>query len=199
MITASGGKVKGSDIASSKRSPEKNRTVGGATGSKHMYGIAMDIHGQSNAWIRQNGSKYGWIANDYPGSHGGHFEFKGAGLTPSGTTAAQQQKEDGTKPDDTSTTTSSEGTGFMGSGASVDQLKYLMANLGMSSSGQELTDVQSQNIVSQSFAGAGKPGGIKVIAGENKDVSSAMDAIQSPSLGNTLPKDGKWSTYSFNL
>ena len=74
-----------------------------------------------------------------------------------------------------------------------------MANLGMSSSGQELTDVQSQNIVSQSFAGAGKPGGIKVIAGENKDVSSAMDAIQSPSLGNTLPKDGKWSTYSFNL
>ena len=56
MMTASRGKVRGSDVASSKRSPAKNKAVGGATGSKHMYGIAMDIHGSSGAWIRQKGS-----------------------------------------------------------------------------------------------------------------------------------------------
>jgi hypothetical protein len=89
----SGGIVRGRDIASSKRSPSKNSAVGGASRSKHMYGIAMDIHGKSNTWIRQNGSRYGWVANDYPGSHGGHFEFKGAGLNPSGTAAPKNGDE----------------------------------------------------------------------------------------------------------
>ena len=85
MMKDSGGVVKSSDVASSKRSIAKNKTVGGATRSKHLYGIAMDIHGTSNPWIRKNGSKYGWIANDYSGSHGGHFEFIGKGIEPSDT------------------------------------------------------------------------------------------------------------------
>jgi len=95
MITDSGGTVSGRDVASSKRSPEKNSAVGGASRSKHMYGIAMDIHGRSNTWIRQHGHKYGWVANDYPGSHGGHFEFqgKGAGLSPSGTSGSAPGEE----------------------------------------------------------------------------------------------------------
>ncbi len=76
MMVDSKGIVKGSDIASSQRSPEKNKFVGGVSGSKHLSGTAMDIHGASNSWIRRNGSKYGWYANDYDGSHGGHFEFK---------------------------------------------------------------------------------------------------------------------------
>lgn len=76
----SNGVVKGSDIASSMRSPTKNQSVGGAPNSKHMTGTAMDIHGTSNAWIRKNGAKYGWVINDYPGSHGGHFVFGGKGL-----------------------------------------------------------------------------------------------------------------------
>jgi len=37
----------------------------------------MDIHGASISWIRKNGAKYGWYANDYPGTHGGHVEFRG--------------------------------------------------------------------------------------------------------------------------
>ena len=89
MMKDSGGKVKGSDIASSKRSPAKNAAVGGASGSKHMSGIAMDIHGSSNAWIRQHGAKYGWVAHDYAGSHGGHFEFKGPGIQTPSTPSAQ--------------------------------------------------------------------------------------------------------------
>lgn len=81
MMVESKGQVKGTDIASSKRSVEKNRAVGGASKSKHMSGLAMDIHGSSNSWIRANGSKYGWKAHDYRGSHGGHFIFgKGSGL-----------------------------------------------------------------------------------------------------------------------
>jgi len=79
MIKDSNGAVKGSDVASSQRSPAKNKAVGGAPNSRHMNGTALDIHGTSNAWIRKNGQKYGWTINDYPGSHGGHFIFGGGG------------------------------------------------------------------------------------------------------------------------
>ena len=79
MIKDSNGAVKGSDVASSQRSPAKNKAVGGAPNSRHMNGTALDIHGTSNAWIRKNGQKYGWTVNDYPGSHGGHFIFGGGG------------------------------------------------------------------------------------------------------------------------
>jgi len=88
MIADSDGAVKGSDIASSQRSLEKNIAVGGATRSKHMTGSAMDIHGTSNTWIRQNGSQYGWRANDYSGSHGGHFIAASGGPLPSGAALA---------------------------------------------------------------------------------------------------------------
>jgi uncharacterized membrane protein required for colicin V production len=91
MMKDSGGAVKPSDVASSKRSPTKNRSVNGAAKSKHLYGIAMDIHGSSEKWIRANGSKYGWIANDYPGSHGGHFEFGGQGIQPSDSPSQTQE------------------------------------------------------------------------------------------------------------
>ena len=75
MVQDSGGKVKYSDIESAQRSPEKNRQVGGAVRSKHLSGNAIDIHGESRKWIIENGAKYGWKLNDYPGSHGGHFDF----------------------------------------------------------------------------------------------------------------------------
>lgn len=78
MMRDSKGVVKGSDVASSQRSLEKNVRVGGAIKSKHLKGLALDIHGSSNAWMRKYGAKYGWYANDYSGSHGGHFEFRGA-------------------------------------------------------------------------------------------------------------------------
>tara|TARA_S200002703_G_scaffold113706_1_gene99214 strand:+ start:896 stop:3913 length:3018 start_codon:yes stop_codon:yes gene_type:complete len=75
MVQDSGGKVKYSDIESAQRSTEKNRQVGGAVRSKHLSGNAIDIHGASRDWIIKNGAKYGWKLNDYPGSHGGHFDF----------------------------------------------------------------------------------------------------------------------------
>ena len=81
MITDSGGAVKGSDIASSQRSKSYNAHVGGVSNSNHLYGNALDIHGTSQTWMRANGQKYGWIVNDYPGSHGGHFNYKGAGAS----------------------------------------------------------------------------------------------------------------------
>lgn len=77
MIKDSNGVVSGKDVTSSQRSVGKNKAVGGVENSKHLHGNAMDIHGRSEKWIRANGSKYGWRANDYKGSHGGHFEFGG--------------------------------------------------------------------------------------------------------------------------
>ena len=52
-----------------------------AANGYHNFGEAADIQAGSamDAWIRQNGAKYGWYANDYQGTHGGHFEYKGAG------------------------------------------------------------------------------------------------------------------------
>lgn len=85
MMAESGGAVKPSDITSSKRSITKNASLpNSATNSLHLSGIAMDIHGTSKSWIKANGNKYGWVENAYSGSHGGHFEFKGPGMAPSG-------------------------------------------------------------------------------------------------------------------
>jgi len=80
MMKDSKGVVKPSDIASSQRSAAKNASLPGASStSNHLKGNAMDIHGASQTWIRKHGKKYGWHINDYRGSHGGHFDFKGAG------------------------------------------------------------------------------------------------------------------------
>jgi hypothetical protein len=89
MMADSNGAVKPSDVASSKRSPQKNAAVGGATNSPHLRGVAMDIHGTSSAWIRQNGHKYGWKPHDYAGTHGGHFVFGGAGMPAESSTFEQ--------------------------------------------------------------------------------------------------------------
>jgi len=82
MVRDSNGQVKPGDIASSQRTRGKNAAVGGVNGSEHLGGNAMDIHGASEAWIRKNGAKYGWYIHDYAGSHGGHFEFRGGGGSP---------------------------------------------------------------------------------------------------------------------
>ena len=79
MMKDSKGQVKASDIASSKRSPAKNAAVGGVSKSNHLGGNALDIHGSSQNWMRRHGKRYGWNINDYSGSHGGHFDFKGGG------------------------------------------------------------------------------------------------------------------------
>ena len=108
MIADSKGMVKGTDIASSKRSKSYNRKVGGVANSNHLFGNALDIHGSSQTWMRANGPKYGWIINDYPGSHGGHFNYKGAGSTKmtqqdEGSPVAQSQTRSGAIRENTGT------------------------------------------------------------------------------------------------
>jgi hypothetical protein len=71
------GVVKGSDVWSSQRSKEKNDSLpNAAPNSNHLYGNALDIHNESQTWMKANGAKYGWNIQNYKGSHGGHFNFK---------------------------------------------------------------------------------------------------------------------------
>lgn len=113
MMKDSGGVVKGSDIASSKRSPKKNRDIEGAPRSKHLYGIGMDIHGPSQTWIKKNGAKYGWNWAPYggPRDHGGHFTFGGKGIQPSDVALNSEEKP---TSDTSSDSTSTEFTAEMG-------------------------------------------------------------------------------------
>ena len=118
MITDSGGAVKGSDIASSQRSKSYNRKVGGVSNSNHLYGNALDIHGTSQTWMRANGRKYGWIVNDYPGSHGGHFNYKGAGASQMNTPDEGSPVVTGQGGQPLGTTTQRAGTGLRSGGSS---------------------------------------------------------------------------------
>ena len=84
MMKDSGGLVKPSDVTSSKRTvayQEQMRKRGykPAANSLHLKGVALDIHGASQGWIKQHGHKYGWQLNEYKGSHGGHFDYRGPG------------------------------------------------------------------------------------------------------------------------
>ncbi len=91
-MVAEGG-VDPKDVASSKRSPAHNKRVGGVANSNHLTGNAVDIHGSSKAWMKQNGEQYGWKWLDYSG-HDGHFDFvKGMG----GGKPPEEGKEDGEK------------------------------------------------------------------------------------------------------
>ena len=77
MMKDSKGVVKGSDVWSSQRSKEKNDSLpNAAPNSNHLYGNALDIHNESQTWMKANGAKYGWNIQNYKGSHGGHFNFK---------------------------------------------------------------------------------------------------------------------------
>jgi len=118
MITDSGGAVKGSDIASSQRSRSYNRKVGGVSNSNHLYGNALDIHGTSQTWMRANGRKYGWIVNDYPGSHGGHFNYKGAGASQMNTPDEGSPVATGQGGQPLGSTTQRAGTGLRSGGPS---------------------------------------------------------------------------------
>ena len=72
------GNVRGSDVASSKRSPADNKRVGGVPNSAHLYGEAMDIHGSSKQWLIGNSEKYGWVRNNYM-HDSWHWDYKGGG------------------------------------------------------------------------------------------------------------------------
>jgi len=171
MMKDSGGVVKGSDIASSQRSVAKNKAVGGVPNSNHLGGNALDIHGASQAWMRKNGAKYGWIVNDYPGSHGGHFNYKGGGATqtpPAQTQTAQTpQAQLTTKP---------------------------------SGSGQELQNTQQESLQLQSSSRTSTATPTFIDLGGGADKSSVQSMTSSSqSLGGTLPTNGLWSIFKTNL
>ncbi len=80
MLKDSGGKVKGSDVASSQRSAAKNASLpGAAKNSNHLRGDALDLSGSSAQWMKVYGKKYGWhyLYDHGPGSS--HFDYKGSG------------------------------------------------------------------------------------------------------------------------
>lgn len=111
MISESGGQVKTSDITSAKRSTEKNAAVGGVPNSNHLSGNAMDIHGTSKAWLKENGQKYGWKWLDYSG-HDGHFDFVGSSGPPAeGETRADPEVKE-SKSEETSSQEAAEEAGI---------------------------------------------------------------------------------------
>jgi hypothetical protein len=82
QMIAAGMPYNPADIASGHRTEEeylrlRSEGYGAAAGGHHNFGTGVDAHGATGQWIRQYGGEYGWKANDYPGSHGGHYEFKG--------------------------------------------------------------------------------------------------------------------------
>ena len=80
IINASRGHIKTEHIHSSKRSVIWNHYVYGAKRSKHLEGLAIDIHHSSRQWLLNHidevAQAYGWEHINY-GGHGGHFEYDG--------------------------------------------------------------------------------------------------------------------------
>ena len=74
----------GSFVASSGRSKDKNKEIGGDPESYHLYGEALDINGKGYQWLKANGKRFGWqyVYNHNPDS--AHFKYVGAkaGTTP---------------------------------------------------------------------------------------------------------------------
>ena len=106
MVKASGGKVRASDITSSKRSPSHNRAVGGVPNSAHLGGNAVDYSSGTAGWhwMKKNGSKYGWTFNNYMGPSGWHFDYVGGGASSATDTKEKPQQlagKDGKGPTQT--------------------------------------------------------------------------------------------------
>ena len=80
MIGASSGSVRGSDVTSSGRSRQKNKSISGAhPNSHHLYGEGLDVSGSTAVWMRKHGEKYGWKFVYATGGGGAHFKYVGPG------------------------------------------------------------------------------------------------------------------------
>jgi putative chitinase len=91
MMDAGG--VKGSDVASSRRSVEKNKSVGGVPNSAHLGGNAIDIHGASKSWMIKNSDKYGWKRNNYM-NDSWHWDYVGNNSTVVGKNEGNDDKKE---------------------------------------------------------------------------------------------------------
>ena len=80
MMGVSNGSVRGSDVASSGRSRQKNKAIHGAhPNSHHLYGEGLDVSGSTAVWMRKHGAKYGWKFVYAYGGGGAHFKYVGPG------------------------------------------------------------------------------------------------------------------------
>lgn len=81
-MVSDGMPFKSSDVANTYRDESEylrliKEGYNPASNSAHNYGEGADIHGTMGEWIKKNGKKYGWYYVDYPGTPGGHFEWRG--------------------------------------------------------------------------------------------------------------------------
>ena len=92
MMDAGG--VKGRDVTSSQRSKTYNDQIGGAQMSNHLFGNAVDIHGSSKAWLKDNAQQHGWRQLDprYT-THDGHFDYVGKGANKTNIQTVKENKE----------------------------------------------------------------------------------------------------------
>jgi muramidase (phage lysozyme) len=96
------------DVTSSQRSREHNAKVGGVPNSNHLYGNAMDIHGQSKLWLKDgNAEQYGWKWLNY-GGHDGHFDF----IKAIGASTPKQEGSEKTDEGQTIAPSDNENSGF---------------------------------------------------------------------------------------
>ena len=189
-MMADGG-VNPKDVTSSKRSPAHNERVGGVANSNHLSGNAVDIHGLSKMWMKQNGSEYGWKWLDYSG-HDGHFDFikgTGGGANSSGGDASVKEGNETGVKDESSSNPVSE---------LLSQSKSLMSGVGYDKESGQFSGIGDvMKGLTGSIAGILSGGGMGMLAllgGGGGSIASSLLGAGGGLLGSLMGGSGDQST-----